>query len=272
LVIFGLMTETDIRKLFIATIVPGLLLMFMFAAAVWLTVAANPSLGPRGARRPLAQRVRALRGVWSVLVLIVLVMGGLYGGVFTATESAGIGAAGAFLIGVVRRKMSWGALRDSLVETGRTTAMIFAIVFGALAFANFITLSGMTSTLVEWIQSQGFSVVGVLLAMAGIYLVLGCIMEAMGLMLLTVPVFTAIAVDMGVNPIWFGVFVVVMIEVGMLTPPVGMNVFTVKTVNPDIALTTIFRGVMPFLVANLLLVLILMAWPELALAPVRWLG
>jgi tripartite ATP-independent transporter DctM subunit len=272
LVIFGLMTETDIRKLFIATIVPGLLLMLMFVVAVWVTVATNPQLGPRGQRRPLAERVRALRGVWSVIVLIALVMGGLYGGVFTATESAGIGAAGAFLIGLARRKMSWRVLRDSLVETGKTTAMIFAIVFGALAFANFITLSGMTSTLVEWIQAQGFSVLGVLLAMAAIYLVLGCIMEAMGLMLLTVPVFTAIAVDMGVNPIWFGVFVVVMIEVGMLTPPVGMNVFTVKTVNPDISLTTIFRGVMPFLAANLLLVLILIAWPELALAPVRWLG
>jgi tripartite ATP-independent transporter DctM subunit len=272
LVIFGLMTETDIRKLFIATIVPGLLLMLMFVVAVWVTVATNPKLGPRGQRRPLAERLRALRGVWSVIVLIALVMGGLYGGVFTATESAGIGAAGAFLIGLARRKMSWRVLRDSLVETGKTTAMIFAIVFGALAFANFITLSGMTSTLVEWIQAQGFSVLGVLLAMAAIYLVLGCIMEAMGLMLLTVPVFTAIAVDMGVNPIWFGVFVVVMIEVGMLTPPVGMNVFTVKTVNPDIALTTIFRGVMPFLAANLLLVLILIAWPQLALAPVRWLG
>lgn len=272
LVIFGLMTETDIRKLFIATIVPGLLLMLMFVVAVWVTVATNPRLGPRGQRRPLAEQLRALRGVWAVIVLIALVMGGLYGGVFTATESAGIGAAGAFLIGMARRKMSWRVLRDSLVETGKTTAMIFAIVFGALAFANFITLSGMTSTLVEWIQAQGFSVLGVLLAMAAIYLVLGCIMEAMGLMLLTVPVFTAIAVDMGINPIWFGVFVVVMIEVGMLTPPVGMNVFTVKTVNPDIALTTIFRGVMPFLAANLLLVLILIAWPELALAPVRWLG
>jgi tripartite ATP-independent transporter DctM subunit len=272
LVIFGLMTETDIRKLFIATIVPGLLLTLLFIAAVWVTVARQPALGPRGARRPLRERIRALRGVWSVVTLIVLVMGGLYGGVFTATESAGIGAAGALLIGLVRRRIGWAAVLDSLVETGRTTAMIFAIVFGALAFANFITLSGMTAALVEWIQSQGFSVIGVLLAMAAIYMVLGCLMEAMGLMLLTVPVFTVIAVDMGVNPIWFGVFVVVMIEVGMLTPPVGMNVFTVKTVNPDIKLSTIFRGVMPFLAANLLLVLMLIAWPSLALAPVRWLG
>lgn len=272
LVIFGLMTETDIRKLFIAVALPGLMLMLMFIVAVWLTVALKPQLGPPGQTRSMRERVRSLRGVWAVMLLFALVMGGLYGGVFTATESAGIGSAGALLIGMARRRMSARVLLDSLVETGRTTAMIFAIVFGALAFANFITLSGMTSALVEWIQSQGFSVVGVLLAMAAIYLVLGCLMEAMGLMLLTVPVFTAIAVDMGVNPIWFGVFVVVMIEIGMLTPPVGMNVFTVKTVNPDIALPTIFRGVMPFLAANLLLVLMLIAWPQLALAPVRWLG
>jgi len=272
LVIFGLMTETDIRKLFIAVALPGLILMLMFIVAVWLTVALKPQLGPPGQTRSMRERVRSLRGVWAVMLLFALVMGGLYGGVFTATESAGIGSAGALLIGMARRRMSARVLLDSLVETGRTTAMIFAIVFGALAFANFITLSGMTSALVEWIQSQGFSVVGVLLAMAAIYLVLGCLMEAMGLMLLTVPVFTAIAVDMGVNPIWFGVFVVVMIEIGMLTPPVGMNVFTVKTVNPDIALPTIFRGVMPFLAANLLLVLMLIAWPQLALAPVRWLG
>lgn len=187
LVIFGLLTETDIRKLFIATILPGLLMVVLFIIAVWLTVTLNPALGPPGPKRALADRVRALRGVWSVLVLFAGVMGGLYGGVFTATESAGIGAAGAYLIALARRRMGWAALRDCLVETAKTTAMIFAIVFGALAFAQFITLTGMTMQLVEWIQAQHFSVLGVLVAMVAIYLVLGALMEAMGLMLLTVP-------------------------------------------------------------------------------------
>jgi len=272
LVIFGLLTETDIRKLFIATIIPGLLLTLFFIAAVWVTVALNPALGPRGPRFTVKQKLLALKGVWSVIALFVFVMGGLYTGIFTATESAGIGAMGAFLFALARRKMSVAILLDCLVETGKTTAMIFAIIFGALAFANFITLTGMTVQLVEWIQQQGFSAYGVLLSMCVIYLVLGCLMEAMGLMLLTVPMFTAVAVGMGINPIWFGIFVTVMIEIGMLTPPVGMNVFTVKTLTPDVSLATIFQGVMPFLVANLVLVGCLILWPDIALVPLKWFG
>lgn len=270
LVIFGLLTETDIRKLFIATIIPGLLLTLFFIIAVWVTVALNPALGPRGPQYTLKQKFLALKGVWSVIALFVFVMGGLYSGVFTATESAGIGAMGAFAFALARRKMSPSALLSCLIETGKTTAMIFTIIFGALAFANFITLTGMTVQLVEWIQQQGFTVYGVLICMVVIYLVLGCLMEAMGLMLLTVPMFTAVAVGMGVNPIWFGIFVTVMIEIGMLTPPVGMNVFTVKTLTTDVSLATIFRGVMPFLVANLAMVACLIVWPDIALVALRW--
>ncbi len=270
LVLFGLLTETDIRKLFIATIIPGLLLTLFFIIAVWVTVSLNPALGPRGPKFTLKQKFIALKGVWAVIALFVFVMGGLYSGVFTATESAGIGAMGAFAFAVARRKMNLRVLVSCLVETGKTTAMIFTIIFGALAFANFITLTGMTVQLVDWIQQQGFSVYGVLISMCVIYLVLGCLMEAMGLMLLTVPMFTAVAVGMGVNPIWFGIFVTVMIEVGMLTPPVGMNVFTVKTLTPDVSLATIFRGVMPFLVANMALVACLIIWPALALTPLKW--
>jgi C4-dicarboxylate transporter, DctM subunit len=270
LVIFGLLTDTDIRKLFIAAIVPGVLLMLLFAGAVWLTVTRDASLGPRGQRTPLRQRFTALKGVWSTLLLFVLVMGGLYGGVFTATESAGIGAAGALAIAALRRRMRWKTLLDCLIETASTTAMIFAIVFGALAFSNFITLTGMTTQLVDWLQGAGFSATGVLLAMVGIYLVLGALMEAMGLLLLTAPIFTIVATGFGINPIWFGVFVVMMIEIGMLTPPVGMNVFTVKTLLPEVSLQTIFRGVMPFVAANLLAVAAIIAWPQIVLLPLRW--
>jgi len=270
LVIFGLLTETDIRKLFIATIIPGLMLTLFFIVAVWLTVTLNPTLGPRGPQYTHKQKFMALKGVWSVIALFIFVMGGLYGGIFTATESAGIGAMGAFAFAIARRKMSRRVLLSCLIETDKTTAMIFTIIFGALVFANFITLTGMTAQLVEWIQQQGFKVYGVLICMVIIYLVLGCLMEAMGLMLLTVPIFTTVAVGMGVNPIWFGIFVTVMIEVGMLTPPVGMNVFTVKTLTPDVSLTTIFRGVMPFLVANMALVACLIVWPDIALVALKW--
>lgn len=270
LVIFGLLTDTDIRKLFIATIVPGILLLLLFIVAVWITVALNPGLGPRGEAVPVRQRVRALRGVWSTVLLFVLVMGGLYGGVFTTTECAAMGAVGALMIALARRKLGLAALLECLKETALTTAMIFAIVFGALAFGNFITLSGLTYQLVDWIQTSGLSATGVLLAMVVIYLVLGALMEAMGLLLLTAPIFTAIATQLGINPIWFGIFVVMMIEIGMLTPPVGMNVFTVKTLLPDVKLSTIFHGVMPFIIANMLAVGLIIAWPQIVLAPLRW--
>lgn len=246
------------------------MLTLFFIIAVWLTVTLNPALGPRGPQYTLKQKFMALKGVWSVIALFIFVMGGLYGGIFTATESAGIGAMGAFAFAVARRKMSRSVLLSCLIETGKTTAMIFTIIFGALVFANFITLTGMTVQLVEWIQQQGFNVYGVLICMVIIYLVLGCLMEAMGLMLLTVPIFTTVAVGMGVNPIWFGIFVTVMIEVGMLTPPVGMNVFTVKTLTPDVSLATIFQGVMPFLVANMALVACLIIWPDIALVALKW--
>ena len=270
LVIFGLLTETDIRKLFIATVLPGILLMLLFIGAVWVTVLINPKLGPRGEKLPFGRRVAALKGVWSTVLLFAFVMGGLYGGVFTSTECAGMGATGALVIALARRRTPFKALMDCLSETARTTAMIFAIVFGALAFANFITLSGMTYQLVEWIQGSGLSTTGVLIAMVMIYLVLGAVMEAMGLLLLTAPIFTAVAAEMGLNPIWFGIFVVMMIEIGMLTPPVGMNVFTVKTLLPEVKLSTIFRGVMPFVAANLVAVAAIIAWPQIVLLPLRW--
>ncbi|MEX1166196.1 MAG: TRAP transporter large permease, partial [Hydrogenophaga sp.] len=270
LVIFGLLTETDIRQLFIATIVPGILLLLLFIGAVWITLLLNPALGPRGERTPFKQRFLALKGVWSTLLLFALVMGGLYGGVFTATECAGMGATGALLIALARRKLSFKDLMSCLQETAATTAMIFAIVFGALVFANFITLSGLTSQLVDWIQNSGFSLLGVLLVMVLIYLVLGALMEAMSLLLLTAPIFTVIAVELGASPIWFGIFVVMMIEIGMLTPPVGMNVFTVKTLLPEVKLSTIFLGVLPFVVANLIGVAMIMAWPMIVLAPLSW--
>jgi C4-dicarboxylate transporter, DctM subunit len=271
LVIYGLMTDTDIRKLFIATVVPGLLLALLFVAAVAITVARKPSWGPAGTRRAWPQRFASLKGVWGVLVLFVAVMGGLYSGIFTATESAAMGAAGALLIALVRRRMSAAALLGCLVGAAKTTAMIFAIVFGAFVFANFIALSGMTAALVAWIEGLHMGPIGVLLAMALIYLALGAVMESLSLMILTIPVFYGVATSLSIDPIWFGIFVVMMIEIGMLTPPLGMNVFTVKTMNPEVPIRSIFQGTIPFVTANLVAVLVLIAFPALALLPLRWL-
>ncbi len=271
LVIYGLMTDTDIRKLFIATVIPGLLLTLFFILSVAVTIALRPHWGAPGPRATWLERMKRLRGVWAVLLLFAAVMGGLYGGVFTATESAGIGAMGALLIAMARRKVTFATFIEDLVGAAKTTAMIFVIMFGALTFANFITLSGMTGVLVDFINSLNVGAIGVLIAIAVIYLVLGCLMESLSLMILTVPVFLPVAVAAGINPIFFGIFVVMMIEIGMLTPPVGMNVFTVKSMNPSIPISVIFQGTIPFLIANFSAVAALIAFPQLALAPLRWL-
>jgi C4-dicarboxylate transporter, DctM subunit len=271
LVIYGLMTDTDIRKLFIATVIPGLILTILFIVSVAATIALRPKWGSPGPRSDWKERIRSLRAVWAVLLLFAGVMGGLYSGIFTATESAGMGATGALLIAMARRKMSFSVFIDCLVGAGKTTAMIFVIMFGALTFANFVILSGMTGALVEAINGMNMGAIGVLLAIAVIYLVLGCMMESLSLMILTVPVFLPVAASVGVNPIFFGIFVVMMIEIGMLTPPVGMNVFTVKSMNPAIPISVIFTGTIPFVIANFAAVGALIAFPQIALAPLRWL-
>lgn len=271
LVIYGLLTNTDIRKLFIATIVPGLLLAALFITAVVTVIALRPAWGPTGERKGWRERFASLKNVWIVLVLFTGIIGGLYAGVFTATESAGVGAVGALLIGVLRRKMTWAVFMECLMETAKTTAMIFTIVFGAFVFANFITLSGLTGALIELLQQQGTGTLSVLLTMVAIYLVLGALMESLSLMILTAPIFHAIAVSIGIHPIWFGVFVVMLIEIGMLTPPVGMNVFTVKTMNQDVPIRVIFAGSVPFVIANIIAVGLLIAFPMIALFPLRWL-
>ncbi|CAM5507326.1 TRAP transporter large permease [Eoetvoesiella caeni] len=271
LVIYGLLTNTDIRQLFIATIIPGILLALLFIVAVVAVVAMRPAWGPTGERQGWLERFKSLRNVWMVLLLFACIMGGLYSGVFTATESAGVGATGALLIGVLRRKITWRGLLECLIETATTTAMIFTIMFGAFVFANFITLSGLTGSLIELLQQQGTGTLGVLLTIVAIYLVLGALMESLSLMILTAPIFHAIAVSIGIHPIWFGVFIVMLIEIGMLTPPVGMNVFTVKTMNPDVPIRVIFAGSTPFVIANVIAVALMIAFPAIALFPLRWL-
>lgn len=271
LVIYGLLTNTDIRKLFIATIVPGLLLALLFIVAVFVMVMLRPDWGPTGERKDWRERFQSLKSVWIVLILFGGIIGGLYAGVFTATESAGIGAAGALVIGVLRRKITWSSFFDCLIETGKTTAMIFTIVFGAFVFANFITLSGLTSALIELLTQQGAGQLSVLLMMVLIFLVLGALMESLSLLILTAPIFHSIAMSIGIHPIWFGIFTVMLIEIGMLTPPVGINVFTVKAMNPNVPIGVIFKGSTPFVVANIIAVAILIVFPEIVLFPLRWL-
>lgn len=270
LIVYGLLTETDIRKLFIATIVPGLLLALLFILSLVVTVAIKPSLGPTAERVPVRERLRLMNGLWGLLVLFMIVLGGMYSGIFTVTECAAIGAIGALAIALARRRLSLDGFVECMVDTARTTAMIFVILFGALTFANFVSLTGMTFDLVMLIENMNLSVTGVLIAIAVIYLILGAIMESMGLLVLTAPIFLAVVANMGVDPVWFGIFVVILIELGMLSPPVGMNVFTVKAVCPEIPIRAIFVGTIPYVVATIVLVGLVIAFPHIITTPLQW--
>jgi C4-dicarboxylate transporter, DctM subunit len=265
LVVYGLMTETDIGKLFIAGLLPGLLGMILYMVAVILVVRVNPASGPAGTRSSARQRLSALKGVWAIAVIFIIVMGGIYLGIFTPTEAAGIGAAGAFLIALVSKKLSWTILLTSLSNSARTTATLFFLVIGAIIFSNFINLTGMPNTLRDWVLAQGFSALMVIILMIGFYLLLGCVLESMSMILLTVPVFYPVVEALGFDLVWFGILVVVVTEISLITPPVGMNVFVLRGMITDVSLATIFRGVMPFWYADIVRLLLIALIPGISL-------
>jgi tripartite ATP-independent transporter DctM subunit len=265
MVIYGVMTETNIGKMFAAGILPGILATFLLCLAVQWTVWRDPDSGPRGERSSWRQRLRALEGVWAVVILFLVVMGGIYGGVFTTTEGAGIGAFGAFCIALARRALSWRALLDALVESGRTTAMLFVILTGALMFAEFVNYTTMPDDLKRLVTTLNLSPIMVIAAICAIYVLLGTAMEELSMILLTVPVFFPLVVHLGFDPIWFGVLVVVVVEIGLISPPVGMNLFVLNALLPNVATTTLFRGVLPFVVADVIRLGILIAFPVISL-------
>ena len=265
MVIYGILTETDIGKLFIAGVLPGMLLIAVYLGSISAVTRVNPELGPPGERAPWSDRWRSLSRVWAVLALFVLVLGGIYLGIFTPTEAAGIGATGALLFALARRRMGWRDFVDSLIDAGLTTGMIFVVAFGALIFSNFVNLAGLPDAMVEWITSLNVSPIGVVIAMCVIYLLLGCVFDSLAMLLLTVPIFAAIVEPLGVDLIWFGIVVIIVVEIGLITPPIGMNVFVVKTVLHDVSLWAIFRGVWPFVVASIIGLALIIIFPGIAL-------
>jgi tripartite ATP-independent transporter DctM subunit len=263
--IYGLIADQDIGKLFIAGIIPGVLTVALYLVTVATVTYLVPEQGPRGPRASWNERLRSLAKTWRMLSLFLLVLGGIYFGVFTPTEAAGIGAAGALALALLSGRMTWRMLFDSLVESGRTSAMLFAVVFGGLVFAQFTNIAGMPSALHDWVLGLGLAPMLVIVLIVGIYLVLGCVMDAIAMILLTVPVFYPLVAALGYDLIWFGVLVVVVAEVGMITPPIGMNVFVLKSILPEVSLVTIFRGVAPFWVADLLRIGLFVLFPGIAL-------
>jgi C4-dicarboxylate transporter, DctM subunit len=265
MVIFGILAEADIGQLFIAGVIPGILLASLFIAAIAMQTAISPDKGPPGRKATSRQRVEALKRVWGVLLLFVIVIGGIYLGVFTATEAAGIGAFGAFLFALLRGTLGFRETLVSLVESGVTTGMIFIVLIGALVFSNFVTVAGLTSAITDWIQSLDVSVMGVLLAMCFVYILLGCVFDSLAMLILTVPIFASIVQPMGVDIIWFGIVVIIVVELGLITPPIGINVFVVNSVLPDVSVWTIFRGVWPFVLAMIVGLALVIIFPALAM-------
>jgi len=303
MVIYGIMTETNIGKMFAAGILPGILATVLLCLAVRYITWRDPKAGPPGQRLPWRERFATLeglgwfaalgaalivaaqldwlegdqaavigaigvfglslvyKGITSVIALFTLVMGGIYGGIFTATEGAGVGAFGALVFSLARGAINWRSLYEALVESARTTSMLFLILIGALIFADFVNITSMPNDLKNFVAQLGLSPVMVVAVIMVIYVLLGTAMEELSMILLTVPVFFPLIVHMGMDPIWFGVLIVVVVEIGLISPPVGMNLFVIKTLLPQVSTQTVFRGVLPFVTADCVRLAILIAFP-----------
>lgn len=275
-VLYAILTEQNIVAMFVAALVPGLLAVAGYIAAVWVSVRLDPAAGPAGEKAAWRRRLGALRDVWKVAAIFLLVIGGIYAGWFTPTEGAAVGAfltgALAWLTGGLRR----GGLRECLLMTAQTTAMVFLILLGAELFNSFLALARMPTAVADAVTGAEWSPWLVLTAMLLLYLALGCVMDSLSMILLTIPIFfpVVMALDFGLpageTAIWFGILSLVVVEVGLITPPVGLNVFVINAMARDVAMTETFKGVLPFLASDVIRVALLVAFPGITLALVRW--
>jgi tripartite ATP-independent transporter DctM subunit len=266
MVLYGILTQADIGKLFIAGIVPGLLLMGLFITTVSIMTRFTFAAAPAGGQTPSwAERFRILGKVWGIVLLFAVVLGSIYFGVCTPSEAAAIGASGALVFALVRRRMDLPSFHLALVDAGVTSAGLFFILIGALVFANFLTLSGLPFALTNTVQEYQLSAQSAVLLFSAILLLLGCVFESLGMLFLMVPVFFPILSSLGVDPIWLGILVVIMLELGQITPPIGINVFVVKSVVPDVPIVVIFRGAAPFVAACIVAFFLIFLFPQIAL-------
>ena len=265
LAVYGIITEQDIGKLFIAGILPGILAASMYISTVAIIGFVRPGFLPRTPRHSWKERVVGLRDIWATMLLFVFVIGGLYGGLFTPTEAGGMGAGGAFLIGVLRRRLDRTEIRRSLLQATRTAAAVFTVLIGALLFGYFLTVTQTPQKVTAFLTGLGLGRYGVLSLIMLMYLVLGCLMDSLAMVILTVPIIFPVIIHLGFDPIWFGIIIVMTVELGLIHPPVGMIVFVIKSVVQDVDFTTIFKGVLPFIITDLIRLVILIAFPIIAL-------
>jgi tripartite ATP-independent transporter DctM subunit len=265
LVVYALLTEQSIGRLFMAGFLPGILLTALFVLTVVIVCAFRPEFGPPGERLPMDRRVAALGGAAAFLVVVIMTIGGIYAGVFTVNEAAAVGALLTMVHALLRRRLTMATLTDALLQTVRTTAMVFLILIGAHIFSPFLALSRIPIDLANALTAldlPGLAVIAVLLIA---YVVLGMFLEGFAMMVLTVPIVFPIITGLGYDPIWFGIFMVIVLEMGLISPPVGINVFVVKGIAEDVPMYRIFAGILPFWVAMLVCVALIIAFPQITL-------
>lgn len=264
-IVYGILTEQSIGRLFISGVMPGIMIAVMFCITIYLLCRRRPHLGPAAEGVTWRERWRSLTGVIETLVLFVVIMGGMFVGLFTPTEAAAVGAAGALAIALIRRQLAWKAVVQSLKETVRTSCMVMIIVAGAVVFGRFLAVTRIPYELASWLSAlplPPWAIVGLIILF---YLVAGCFVDALGLILLTVPIFYPVIEALGYNLIWFGVIIVVVTQMGVISPPVGVNVYVVSGIERDLPLQTVFKGAIPFLVCLVVAAAILVAFPQISL-------
>jgi C4-dicarboxylate transporter, DctM subunit len=265
MVIYGLLTDQDISQLFIAGILPGILAIGLYVLTVQILAWRRADWLPRGRVHSWAERWESLRGIWATGLLFAFVIGGMYGGLFTVTEAAGMGAVGALVIGVLRGQLNGPRIMTSLIEALRITAAIFTIAVGAFLFGYFLTITQTTQNLTSLLLGLDLGRYGVLAIILFAYLILGAIMDELAMILLTVPIVFPVIIGLGFDPIWFGVIIVMVVTLGMICPPVGINCFVINSIARDLSLVSIYRGVSPFILTDIIRLAILCAVPWISL-------
>jgi len=264
-IVYGIMTEQSIGKLFMAGLLPGLLLtvLFILTIAVWARL--RPDLGPAGPKKTVREKIASLKGLGETLILFAIVMGGLFAGLFTPTEAGAVGAFGTLILALVKRHLSWSGFAASLMETTRISCMILVIVAGATIFGHFLAVTRIPFDIANWISEIDLPSYAIIMLIISVYLIGGCFIDSLALIMLTVPIFYPVIISMNYDPIWFGVVIVLITQIGVITPPVGVNVYVVSGVARDVPLETIFKGVIPLLIALILGTVILIPFPQIAL-------
>lgn len=265
MIVYAQITEVSIGKMFAAGFIPGILEIIVYCLVIWVIARRKPLLAPRAESFPAGQMIRSLAGLVPVIILFGIVMGGIYTGVFTPTEAGGLGAFAAFVMALLAGKLKWKNLTSSLMETGRTSSMIFLLVVGGMLYMHFLALSGLPTTLAHFIIGLELPAVAVIAIIIFVYLILGTFLNVMGMLLLTVPIFFPVILTLGFHPIWFGIIVVRASEIAMITPPVGLNVYVVASAIKDIRLEQVFKGIIPFLIGDIITLVFLVAFPQISL-------